>query len=223
MDLTTLSSLRAHRTLKTVVKRKFVICLGNPFVTSCVSDVQNCGKMQIFNLSERPSAQKVIVGHYDSNNSKTIAYDAYKRSSSQYPREFSHLIQVLFQEAKSIPLAVVQIKKAINWDWICSGNQTAFTMLCLKHLDQAEQSQFANFLTQQRIRFYFPKKNVIWIDLRGIDSNILVKLMNYAEVPIPTSNKQGAFSVTLQGTLALSNPSSSCSSWRISTDTPAFG
>ncbi len=78
-------------------------------------------------------------------------------------------------------------------------------MLCLKHLDDTEQSQFACFLTRQKIFFYFPKKNVIWIDLRGIDSNILVKLMNYAEVPIPTSNKQGGCSVSLQGANTLSS------------------
>ena len=35
---------------------------GNPFVTSCVSDAQNCGKMQIFHVAERPFTQKVIVG-----------------------------------------------------------------------------------------------------------------------------------------------------------------
>ena len=46
---------------------------------------------------------------------------------------------------------------------------------------------------------FVSKRNVIWIDPRDIDGNILVKLMNCAEVPIPTSNKQGAFSVTLQG------------------------
>ena len=150
-------------------------------------------------LSSFRAGRNGCTNHDDSNNSKAIAYDAYKRSHSQYPREFSHLLQTLFQEAKNIPLAIVQIKKAINWDWVCTGNQIAFTMLCLKHLDHAEQSQFACFLTQQRIYFYFPKRNVIWIDLRGIDSNILVKLMNYAEVPLPTSNQQGAFSITLQG------------------------
>ena len=51
MDLTTLSSLRACRTLKTVVKRKFFTYRSDPFVTSDVSDVQNCGKMQIHQLS----------------------------------------------------------------------------------------------------------------------------------------------------------------------------
>ena len=51
MDLTTLSSLRACRTLTTVVKRKVFTSPIDPFVTSCVSDAQNCGKMQIHELS----------------------------------------------------------------------------------------------------------------------------------------------------------------------------
>ena len=151
------------------------------------------------------SGRNGCSSYEDSNNSKSIAYDDYKRSSSQYPKEFNRLVQVLFQEAKNIPLAVVQVKKAINWDWICKGNQIAFTMLCLRHLDETEQIKFACFLTQQRICFYFPKKNVLWIDLRGIDSNILVKLMNYVEVPIPTSNKQGGFTISLQGNDTASN------------------
>ena len=44
----TLSSLRARRTSKTVVKCKFLSWTGNPFVTSCWSDVRNCGKTMIF-------------------------------------------------------------------------------------------------------------------------------------------------------------------------------
>ncbi len=92
----------------------------------------------------------------DTKNSKAISFDAYKRSHGSYHREFNQLIQVLFQEAKNIPLAVVQVKKAINWDWIHRGNQIGFTMLCLKHLDYAEQSQFACFLTQHsNTRFIF--------------------------------------------------------------------
>ena len=91
---------------------------------------------------------------------------------------------------------MVQVKKA---EHILKGNQIDFTMLCLKHLNFTEQNQFASFLTQHKVYFYFPKKSVVWIDLRGIDSNIMVRLMNYAELPIPTSNKQGAFSIALQG------------------------
>ena len=44
----TLSSLRARRTSKTVVKCKCVTSSVNPLVTSCWSDVRNCGKMLIF-------------------------------------------------------------------------------------------------------------------------------------------------------------------------------
>ena len=54
MDLTTLSSLRACRTFKTVVKRKFFTSPIDPFVTADVSDVQNCGKTQIVYVAERP-------------------------------------------------------------------------------------------------------------------------------------------------------------------------
>ena len=59
MDLTILSSLRACRTLKTVVKRKFFTYRSDPYVTSCVSDAQNCGKTQILYVAERPFTSDV--------------------------------------------------------------------------------------------------------------------------------------------------------------------
>ena len=62
MDLTTLSSLRACRTLKTVVKCKFLSWPSDPVVTSCASDAQNCGKMQIFHVAEEPFRHFVRVG-----------------------------------------------------------------------------------------------------------------------------------------------------------------
>ena len=48
---TTLSSLRAHRTSKTVVKCEFCTSPRNPLVVSCSSDVQNCGEMRIFEIA----------------------------------------------------------------------------------------------------------------------------------------------------------------------------
>ena len=62
MDLTTLLSLRACRTLKTVVKCKFLSWPSDPVVTSCASDAQNCGKMQIFELAEPPFRHFMRVG-----------------------------------------------------------------------------------------------------------------------------------------------------------------
>ena len=60
MDLTTLSSLRACRTLKTEVKRKFLTSPIDPFVTSDVSDVQNCGKTQISRLAVCRTLKTVV-------------------------------------------------------------------------------------------------------------------------------------------------------------------
>ena len=60
--LATLSSLRARRTFKTVVKCKFLTWTRDPFVTSCLSDAQNCGKLQILDLAEQPFRHFVHVG-----------------------------------------------------------------------------------------------------------------------------------------------------------------
>ena len=62
VDLTALSSLRACWTLKTVVKCKSLTGTSDPFLTSCVLDVQNCGKMQILDRNKRPFPHFVRVG-----------------------------------------------------------------------------------------------------------------------------------------------------------------
>ena len=58
----TLSSFRAHRTSKTVVKCEFLRSPRNPLVVSCSSDVQNCGEMRIFEIAAQPSRHFVVVG-----------------------------------------------------------------------------------------------------------------------------------------------------------------
>ena len=83
MSLATLSSLRARRTPKTVVKCEFCACpsrhfvlVGRPklwrnakfsgssrdlIVVSCSSDIQNCGEMQILTSTAQPSRHFVLV------------------------------------------------------------------------------------------------------------------------------------------------------------------
>ena len=51
-------------------------------------------------------------------------------------------------------------------------------------------------LTQCKIDFYFSTPRVIVLDLNGVSSATLVRLFQYAEIPIPTSMTQGAFSVS---------------------------
>ena len=47
-----------------------------------------------------------------------------------------------------------------------------------------------------RIDFHFSTPRVVVLDLNGVSSATLVRLFQYAEVPIPTSITQGAFSVS---------------------------
>jgi len=62
VDLTTLSSLRADRTLKTVEKINAIYFVERPFRHFVRVDVQNCGKVQILGLAERRFRHFVRVG-----------------------------------------------------------------------------------------------------------------------------------------------------------------
>ena len=54
MARATLNAKSDRRTAETVAKCKFFGSSRNPFVTSCSSDVQNCGEMQMFELDGQP-------------------------------------------------------------------------------------------------------------------------------------------------------------------------
>ena len=41
-------------------------------------------------------------------------------------------------------------------------------------------------------------RNTIVIDVEGIDASVLIRLMHYAELPIPTTEAQGAFSLNIR-------------------------
>ena len=55
-------------------------------------------------------------------------------------------------------------------------------------------------LTLCKIDFYFSSQRVIVLDLSGVSSATLVRLFQYAEIPIPTSMTQGAFSFSFMTT-----------------------
>ena len=55
-------------------------------------------------------------------------------------------------------------------------------------------------LTLCKIDFHFSTPRVIVLDLNGVSSATLVRLFQYAEIPIPTSMTQGAFSVSFMNT-----------------------
>ena len=55
----TLNAKSDRRTPETVVKCKFSGSSRNPFVTSCSSDVQNCGEMQILPSTVQPFRKRI--------------------------------------------------------------------------------------------------------------------------------------------------------------------
>ena len=68
-----------------------------------------------------------------------------------------------------------------------------------RHLDHLKLGKFANFLTKCDINFYGAARSTIVIDVEGIDASVLIRLMHYAELPIPTTEAQGAFSLNIRG------------------------
>ena len=71
-------------------------------------------------------------------------------------------------------------------------------MLFCRHLDHLKLGKFANFLTRCDISFYCAARNTIVIDVEGIDASVMIRLMHYAELPIPTTEAQGAFSLNIR-------------------------
>ena len=70
------------------------------------------------------------------------------------------------------------------------------SVLFLQSFDDSQILDLAVHLTQCRIDFYFSSPRSVVLDLNGISSATLVRLFQYAEIPIPTSTTQGAFSVS---------------------------
>ena len=67
--------------------------------------------------------------------------------------------------------------------------------LYLRHLDDMQIEEFVQHLTSCRVDFYTPSAKVVVLDIHGVDCAALVRLFHYAEIPIPTTMSQGAFSV----------------------------
>ena len=73
------------------------------------------------------------------------------------------------------------------------------TVLYLRHLDDMQMEELVQHLTSCRIDFYIPSAKVVVLDIHGVDCAALVRLFHYAEIPIPTTMSQGAFSVMTTG------------------------
>ena len=94
----------------------------------------------------------------------------------------------------------VQTKYWTNWK---NGKEKEIvklekSLLFCRHLDHLKLGKFANFLTRCDINFICAARSTIVIDIEGIDASVLIRLMHYAELPIPTTEAQGAFSLNIR-------------------------
>ena len=70
------------------------------------------------------------------------------------------------------------------------------SVLLLRSLEPPQILELAQQLTLNRIDFFLPSPKVLVLDLVGVPTASLVRLLHYSEMPIPTSMSQGAFSIS---------------------------
>ena len=95
--------------------------------------------------------------------------------------------------AADFPSSVIQVKPGVMWNTIDSVEKS---VIFLRSLDSTQILELAQQLTLNRIDFFLPSSNVIVLDLVGVPTASLIRLLHYSEIPVPTSMMQGAFSLS---------------------------
>ena len=95
--------------------------------------------------------------------------------------------------AEEVPSSVIQVKPGTVWSSVDSIEKS---VIFLRSLETSQIIELAQQLTGNRINFYFSSPNILVLDLVGVSTAALVRLLHYSEIPVPTSMIQGAFSVS---------------------------
>ena len=95
--------------------------------------------------------------------------------------------------AADFPSSVIQVKPGVIWNTI---DLVERSVIFLRSLTSAQVLELAQQLTLNRINFYLPAPKVIVLDLVGVPTASLIRLLHYSEIPVPTSMIQGAFSLS---------------------------
>ena len=115
-----------------------------------------------------------------------------------YRQKLHALVQLARKITKEGTTGSVQTKYWTNWKNGKEDVKLEKSLLFYRHLDHLKLGKFANFLTRCDINFYCAARSTIVIDIEGIDASVLIRLMHYAELPIPTTEAQGAFSLNIR-------------------------
>ena len=120
-------------------------------------------------------------------NMEPLSFRPSNTGVKAYKEELAHLYRTCQEVGREMPSAVIQFKERISWSTVRKDGSVERTILICRNLDHQKIGEFATFLTTCQIPFYRSNSQTIVINAAGLDSCIMVRLMHYAEVPIPTS------------------------------------
>ena len=150
-------------------------------------------------MKRHSSKRNSLFDFEGGKNYDSLSFKPGGHGIKSFREEFERLKNVCREHCEELPSAIFQFKGRTNWRWLSQEDSVDKTVLFCKNLDHHKLLQVASFLTSCAISFHFCSVNTLVIDTAGIDSSLLVQLMHYAEVPIPTTVKQGAFSLSVHG------------------------
>ena len=150
-------------------------------------------------LKRHSSKRNSLFDFEGGKNYDSFSFKPGRSGLAAYKEELERLKNVCRSLCKDLPSATFQYRERTNWRWLSQDGSIEATILFCRNLDHHKLLQLASFLTSCAVSFRFNSANTIVINTAGLDSSILVRLMHYAEVPIPTTMKQGAFSLSIKG------------------------
>ena len=144
-------------------------------------------------LSRKSTRKNSCVEVSSNGNSLPLTFTSDPKDRRNLREAFSFLISQLRELSEDFPASVIQVKSGIDWK---TARRIERSVLFLQSFDDAQILDLAVHLTQCRIDFHFSTPRSVVLDLNGVSSATLIRLFQYAEIPIPTSTTQGAFSVS---------------------------
>ena len=174
--------------------RKYQDELFVPKIALAEQDIQDLIEEQGSRLLLKSTSRNSCI---DFNNSKNGQWVSFPYCGSQQQQELNQLVSAIRNKVRQYPSTSLQFKRAVRWNsdfkdilW--------FGFLFIGHLSDLDKARVANFLTGCNIDFFFSRVNALVLRLDGLDDNILLRLAQYAEVPIPTCPMQGGFQLTFR-------------------------
>ena len=156
---------------------------------------------EVFNDQRGPLACKTLQRNgcrevSNAGNAVSITFKTPFRNAKRHAEAVDQLIQQCRELVDEYPACVIQYK---NRDFYEREGYMEQTVLYLRHLDDMQMEDLVQHLTSCKVDFYIPAAKVVVLDIHGVDCAALVRLFHYAEIPIPTTMSQGAFSVMTAG------------------------